>query len=86
MKYQVVKGMSDILPGEIDKWQWVEKRARNFFESRGFREIRTPIVEQTELFTRSIGEASDIVHKEMTKEALPCFVCTLALLLAGKSI
>ncbi len=65
MKYQVVKGMSDILPGEIEKWQFVENRARDFFESRGFREIRTPIVEQTELFTRSIGEASDIVHKEM---------------------
>lgn len=65
MKYQVVKGMSDILPGEIEKWQFLEKRARDFFESRGFREIRTPIVEQTELFTRSIGEASDIVHKEM---------------------
>lgn len=63
--YTAVKGMSDILPGEVEKWQYVERRARDFLESRGFQEIRTPVVEQTELFTRSIGEASDIVHKEM---------------------
>ncbi|MBI4430535.1 MAG: histidine--tRNA ligase [Candidatus Omnitrophica bacterium] len=65
MKYQALKGMSDILPGEVRKWQFVEKRTRHFLESRGFQEIRTPILEQTELFQRTIGEASDIVHKEM---------------------
>ncbi len=64
-KYQALKGMTDLLPGEIEKWQWLEAKARNFFESRGFKEIRTPLLESTELFTRSIGEASDIVHKEM---------------------
>jgi histidyl-tRNA synthetase len=64
-KYQAFPGMEDILPGEVEKWQWVEEKARIFFESRGFREIRTPLLEPTELFTRSIGEASDIVHKEM---------------------
>lgn len=64
-KYQALKGMEDILPGEIEKWQWVEAKARIFFESRGFKEIRTPLLEYTELFARSVGEASDIVHKEM---------------------
>lgn len=64
-KYQALKGMDDLLPGEIEKWQWLEARARVFFESRGFKEIRTPILEYTELFSRSVGAASDIVHKEM---------------------
>jgi len=64
-KYQALKGMEDILPGEIEKWQWLEEKARNFFESRGFKEIRTPILEPTELFARSVGEGSDIVHKQM---------------------
>ena len=57
--------MEDILPGEIEKWQWVEEEARRYFESFGYREIRTPVLEPTELFTRSIGESTDIVHKEM---------------------
>lgn len=57
--------MEDILPGEIEKWQWIEEKARIFFEASGFKEIRTPILEPTELFVRSIGQASDIVHKEM---------------------
>ncbi len=57
--------MDDILPGEIEKWQWLEEKARVFFEAGGFREIRTPILEPTELFIRSIGQTSDIVHKEM---------------------
>ena len=64
-KYQAFPGMDDILPGEVEKWQWIEEKARIFFESKGFREIRTPLLEPTELFSRSIGEASDIVHKEM---------------------
>ena len=57
--------MEDILPGEIEKWQWVEEKARVFFEAGGFKELRTPVLEPTELFVRSIGQASDIVHKEM---------------------
>ncbi len=64
-KYQALKGMEDLLPGEIEKWQWLEARARIFFEANGFKEIRTPLLEYTELFTRTVGEASDIVHKEM---------------------
>jgi len=64
-KFQGFPGMDDILPGEIEKWQWIEEKARIFFESFGYREIRTPILEPTELFTRTIGESTDIVHKEM---------------------
>ncbi len=64
-KFKSFPGMDDILPGDVAKWQWLESKARVFFESRGFKEIRTPILEPTELFSRSIGEASDIVHKEM---------------------
>ncbi|MBI4394739.1 MAG: histidine--tRNA ligase [Candidatus Omnitrophica bacterium] len=65
MKFQSVKGMDDLVPPEIEKWQVLEQKARSFFEAYGFRAIRTPILESTELFSRSIGEASDIVHKEM---------------------
>ena len=64
-KYEAPRGMEDILPGEIEKWQWLEEKARVFFGTMGFREIRTPIVESTDLFARSIGETTDIVHKEM---------------------
>jgi histidyl-tRNA synthetase len=59
------KGTRDILPEEIGRWQLVEARARVTFERYGFREIRTPIFESTELFARGIGEGTDIVAKEM---------------------
>lgn len=65
VKYQAFPGMDDILPGRDVKWQWLEARVHAFFGALGYGEIRTPIVEPTELFIRSIGEASDIVHKEM---------------------
>src|SRR3989338_130377 len=65
MKFESVKGMEDLFFGEVEKWQFLEDLSRTFFEAHGFREIRTPIVELVELFKRSIGEASDIVHKEM---------------------
>lgn len=65
MKFQSVKGMDDLYSPEIEKWQVLEDKTRTFFEAHGFREIRTPLLELTELFQRSIGEASDIVHKEM---------------------
>lgn len=64
-KLQSFPGMEDILPGEIEKWQWLENRARSYFEALNFKEIRTPLLEPTELFARSIGETTDIVHKEM---------------------
>lgn len=65
MRYQSLKGMEDILPGQVEAWQVLESKTRQFFEAYGFREIRTPILESAELFSRSIGESSDIVHKEM---------------------
>lgn len=65
LKYQSFPGMDDVLPSTIQAWQQLEKRARIFLESEGFREIRTPILEPTELFCRAIGETSDIVGKEM---------------------
>lgn len=65
MKFQSLKGMEDVFSPEVEKWQVLEERARIFLEGYGFREIRTPILESTELFQRSIGETTDIVHKEM---------------------
>ena len=64
-KIEALRGMDDILPGEVEKWQWLEQQARAFFEGFGFKEIRTPILEYTELFSRGVGEGSDIVRKEM---------------------
>lgn len=60
-----IKGMNDILPGMVETWQFLEATARDVFGTYGFSEIRTPAVERTELFCRSIGETTDIVEKEM---------------------
>lgn len=65
MEIKAIRGFNDILPDEIGKWQFVEKTVREVFEGFGFDEIRIPILEKTELFTRGIGEATDIVEKEM---------------------
>ena len=65
MEIRAIRGFNDVLPGEIGKWQFVEKAAREVFEGFGFSEIRIPILERTELFSRGIGEATDIVEKEM---------------------
>ncbi|MBC8287330.1 MAG: histidine--tRNA ligase [Nitrospinae bacterium] len=65
MKIQSIRGVKDILPDEIWKWQYIESIVHNIFPRYGFREIRLPIFENTRLFTRSIGEATDIVEKEM---------------------
>ncbi len=62
---QLIRGFKDILPGEIELWQAIEKVARELLEDFGFQEIRIPIMERTELFARSIGEDTDIVEKEM---------------------
>jgi histidyl-tRNA synthetase len=62
---QLIRGFKDILPGEVELWQYIEKTARSLFEDFGFKEIRIPIMERTELFARSIGEDTDIVEKEM---------------------
>ena len=60
-----IKGMNDILPGEVETWQHLENQARAIFAPFGFHEIRLPVLEKTELFCRSIGETTDIVEKEM---------------------
>jgi histidyl-tRNA synthetase len=60
-----IRGFKDILPGEVEKWQYVEGEARRVFGLFGFLELRIPLLEKTELFARSIGEATDIVGKEM---------------------
>ncbi len=62
---QAIRGMHDILPERVILWQTLEDRARAVLESYGYREIRTPLVEVTDLFKRSIGEVTDIVEKEM---------------------
>ena len=60
-----VKGTHDILPGEVEVWQTVEAAAQRLFESYGYRELRAPILEHTELFEKGTGETTDIVTKEM---------------------
>jgi len=65
MPFRAVKGMNDILPDEVEQWQRVEAVFRETVRRHGFAEIRTPVVESTSLFVRSIGEATDVVDKEM---------------------
>lgn len=62
---QLIRGFKDILQPEASLWQHIEKEARKLFEIHGYREVRLPILEKTELFARSIGETTDIVEKEM---------------------
>ncbi len=60
-----VKGTHDILPGEVEKWQALERLARETFELYGYRELRAPVFEATELFEKGTGQTSDVVTKEM---------------------
>ena len=62
---QAIRGMNDILPEQTPYWQYVENTFRQLMQSYGYQEIRMPIVENTALFKRSIGEVTDIVEKEM---------------------
>lgn len=62
---RAVRGMNDILPDEAGRWESLEQTLRNWLRSYGYRNIRTPVVEPTALFRRAIGEATDIVEKEM---------------------
>jgi len=64
-KLSGVRGMNDLLPGESGLWEWFEARVADWLRSYGYRQIRTPIVEYTELFVKGIGEVTDIVEKEM---------------------
>lgn len=65
MQYQVPKGMRDVTPKESYKWQYVEGIIRELCEVYGFNETRTPVLEHTELFLRSVGDTTDVVQKEM---------------------
>lgn len=65
MRYQRPKGTSDILPGQSEKWQYVEETARLLFADYQYQEIRTPIFENFDIFARSAGDTSDVVTKEM---------------------
>lgn len=62
---QAVRGMNDLLPEAVERWQRIESAARDVLHAYGYREIRLPIVEKSELFARSIGSQTDIVEKEM---------------------
>ena len=64
-KIQVVRGMNDILPDETFRWEFFEQTIQEWLAAYGYRNIRMPIVEQTDLFVRSIGSVTDIVEKEM---------------------
>jgi len=64
-KLQAIRGMTDILPQETGRWQFVERKIAEILNNYGYQEIRMPILEKTELFARSIGEHTDIVAKEM---------------------
>lgn len=63
--FRAIRGMNDILPDETPYWQLLEATVGDLLASYGYGEIRLPLVEQTELFSRSIGEVTDIVEKEM---------------------
>ncbi|MGZ7443608.1 histidine--tRNA ligase [Paenibacillus sp. TH7-28] len=65
MAFQKPKGTQDLLPGTVEKWQFIEDTARDICRRFNYREIRTPIFEQTSLFERGVGETTDIVEKEM---------------------
>lgn len=62
---RAVRGMNDILPDEAERWERLEDLLRDWLRSYGYRNVRTPILEHTALFRRAIGEATDIVEKEM---------------------
>ena len=74
MAITAIKGINDILPDEAGKWQLVEASARRIFAAFGYREIRVPIIEKTELFARSIGESTDIVESIELCEGYPAEV------------
>ena len=65
MLTQAPKGTKDVLPADSYKWQYVESKMRAITARAGYREIRTPMFEHTELFLRSVGDTTDIVQKEM---------------------
>lgn len=65
MNFKIPRGTQDILPNESAKWQYIEQKAHDLCRRYNYKEIRTPIFEQTELFARGVGDTTDIVQKEM---------------------
>lgn len=65
MTFAIPRGTQDILPGQSEKWQIIEAKAHDLCRRYNYKEIRTPIFEQTELFARGVGDTTDIVQKEM---------------------
>ncbi|MDG5786453.1 histidine--tRNA ligase [Evansella sp. AB-P1] len=65
MNYKIPRGTQDILPDQSSKWQYIEQKAHDLCSRYNYKEIRTPIFEQTELFARGVGDTTDIVQKEM---------------------
>ena len=65
MLTQAHKGTKDVLPTDSYRWQFVENKMRRAAEKAGYREVRTPVFEHTELFLRGVGDTTDIVQKEM---------------------
>ena len=65
MLTQAPKGTRDMLPQDAYLWQWIEQKEREAAAKAGYREIRTPVFEHTELFLRGVGDTTDIVQKEM---------------------
>ncbi len=62
---KAIRGMNDVLPDEVHQWQFFEQTVQDWLAMYGYRNIRTPVIEYTDLFVRSIGEVTDIVEKEM---------------------
>ena len=68
---QPIRGMNDILPDATPRWQQLEAVTRAILAAYGYREIRTPVLERTELFARAIGEVTDSALKEMYQKHRP---------------
>jgi len=62
---QAVRGMNDVLPDQSPLWEYFEQTVRDWLAGYGYRNMRMPVLEKTDLFVRSIGEVTDIVEKEM---------------------
>jgi len=65
VKIQSLRGMPDLFPEDLERWHIFESKLSEIFHSFGTHEIRTPLLEATELFSRSVGNSSDIVNKEL---------------------
>ena len=65
LEIKSIKGTQDVLPSQSYKWQFVERLFLDTARLYGFKEMRTPVFEETRLFTRSVGDTTDVVQKEM---------------------